>query len=199
MPKVRLPKRAQGGKRGNVTSEMDTPWSSWKTEVAARIVISNQTPPSICAHTKGMQTLNVLYTHKYRKTYYIHTFILLHLSYPPHIIPNLLSQTLCDSDSLLCDDESCLALLSEAQSRQSQYSGLLTDARPATTQSYIYIHKTEENGEIRHTFCYCLETDQWKELGMGHGEETVTMPDPPGSYLTGYAEKVHFGIEIPGS
>ncbi|KAM7413219.1 hypothetical protein PAMA_020543 [Pampus argenteus] len=99
-------------------------------------------------------------------------------------------QTLRDSDALLCDDEPCLALLSEAHSRQSQYSGLLTDARAATLQSYIYIHKTEENGEIRHTFCYCLETDQWKELGIGHGEGTATMPDPPGAYLTGYAEKM---------
>uniref|UniRef100_A0A3Q1E9I0 Kelch repeat and BTB (POZ) domain containing 3 n=1 Tax=Acanthochromis polyacanthus TaxID=80966 RepID=A0A3Q1E9I0_9TELE len=103
---------------------------------------------------------------------------------------HLPARTLRDSDSLLCDDESCLTLLSEAQSRQAQYDGLLTDARPATTQSYIYIHKTEENGEIRHTFCYCLETDQWKELGTGHGEEATTMPDPPGSYLTSYAEKM---------
>lgn len=101
----------------------------------------------------------------------------------------LLSQMLHESDTLLCDDETCLALLSEAHSRQSQFSGLLTDARPATTQSYIYIHKTEENGAIRHTFCYCLETDQWKELATGHGEGT-TMPDPPGSCLTSYAEKV---------
>ncbi|XP_053278197.1 kelch repeat and BTB domain-containing protein 3 [Pleuronectes platessa] len=102
-----------------------------------------------------------------------------------HHVPAPALQTLCDSDTLLCDDESCLALLSGAQSRQTQYDGLLADARPATTQSYIYIHKTEENGEIRHTFCYCLETDQWKEL-----EGTTTFPDPPGSYLTSYAEKM---------
>uniref|UniRef100_A0A3Q3LBB8 Kelch repeat and BTB (POZ) domain containing 3 n=1 Tax=Mastacembelus armatus TaxID=205130 RepID=A0A3Q3LBB8_9TELE len=92
------------------------------------------------------------------------------------------------SETLLSNDESCLALLSEAQSRQSQYSGLLNDARPATVQSYIYIHKTEENGEVRHTFCYCLETDQWKELGTGHGEAII--PDPPGSCLSSYAEKM---------
>uniref|UniRef100_A0A3Q1HVA9 BTB domain-containing protein n=1 Tax=Anabas testudineus TaxID=64144 RepID=A0A3Q1HVA9_ANATE len=98
-------------------------------------------------------------------------------------------RTLRESDTLLCD-ESCLALLSEAESRQSQYSGLLTDARPATTQSYIYIHKTEENGEICHTFCYCLETDRWKELATGHGKGVATMPDPPGSCLTTYAEKM---------
>nr|XP_019943722.1 PREDICTED: kelch repeat and BTB domain-containing protein 3 isoform X2 [Paralichthys olivaceus] len=102
-----------------------------------------------------------------------------------HHLPAPALKTLRNSDTLLCDDESCLALLSGAQSRQTQYDGLLADARPATTQSYIYIHKTEENGEIRHTFCYCLETDQWKEL-----EGTTIFPDPPGSYLTSYAEKM---------
>ncbi|MEQ2312286.1 hypothetical protein AMECASPLE_029372, partial [Ameca splendens] len=97
-------------------------------------------------------------------------------------------QTLCDSHPLLCSDDSCLTLLSEAQGRQIQYNGLLTDARPATTKSYIYIHKTEENGENHHTFCYCLETDQWKELQTDLGE--ASMPDPPGSYLNSYAEKM---------
>lgn len=116
-------------------------------------------------------------------------FFVFWLSHPSCVTPYLISQTLRESDTLLCD-ESCLALLSEAESRQSQYSGLLTDARPATTQSYIYIHKTEENGEICHTFCYCLETDRWKELATGHGKGVITMPDPPGSCLTSYAEKV---------
>ncbi|XP_006802137.1 kelch repeat and BTB domain-containing protein 3 [Neolamprologus brichardi] len=107
-----------------------------------------------------------------------------------HHLPAPSLKSLCDSDPLLFNDESCLALASEAQSRQTKHNGLLTDARPSTTQSYIYIHKTEENGEIRHTFCYCLETDQWKELGTGQEEGTTTMPDPPGSYLTSYAEKM---------
>lgn len=105
------------------------------------------------------------------------------MSHPSCVTP----QTLRDSDALLRDAKSCLALLSEAQSRQDQYGGLLSDARPTTTQSYIYVHKTEENGEIRHTFCYCLETDKWRELG------TATMPDPPGSCLTSFAQKVRFG------
>uniref|UniRef100_A0A3Q3WJ90 BTB domain-containing protein n=1 Tax=Mola mola TaxID=94237 RepID=A0A3Q3WJ90_MOLML len=105
-----------------------------------------------------------------------------------HHLPAL--QTLCDSDTLLRDSEPCLALISEALSRQDQHSGLLTDARPSTTQSYIYIHKTEENGEIHHTFCYCLEADRWKELGTGNLEATASIPDPPGSYLTSFAEKM---------
>ncbi|XP_029965162.1 kelch repeat and BTB domain-containing protein 3 [Salarias fasciatus] len=107
-----------------------------------------------------------------------------------HHLPAATLTNLRDSEALLCDDESCVALISEAQSRQTQYDGLLNDPRPATTQSYIYIHKTEENGEIRHTFCYCLDTDRWKELGTTQREEMATMPDPPGSFLTGYAEKM---------
>lgn len=107
----------------------------------------------------------------------------------PLVLP-LCIQSLGNSLPLLRGSESCLALISEARSLQVQHSGLLTDARPSTTQSYIYIHKTEENGEIRHTFCYCLETDRWKELATGGREGAATMPDPPGSCLTSYAEKV---------
>ncbi|XP_061537820.1 kelch repeat and BTB domain-containing protein 3 isoform X2 [Phycodurus eques] len=103
---------------------------------------------------------------------------------PPHAL-----QTLHESD-LMSNNNSCMALISVAKSRQSQHSGLFTDARPATTQSYIYIHKTEENGVVHHSFCYCLETDQWKELEMGQGQGMSTVPDPPGSHLTGYAEKM---------
>ncbi|TWW77376.1 BTB domain-containing protein 3 [Takifugu flavidus] len=54
------------------------------------------------------------------------------------------------------ESEACCTLISQAQDQQEQHSGLHTDARPATTQSYIYIHKTEENGETRHAFCYSM-------------------------------------------
>ncbi|XP_020796204.1 kelch repeat and BTB domain-containing protein 3 isoform X1 [Boleophthalmus pectinirostris] len=103
-----------------------------------------------------------------------------------HHIPASALKTLFDSDSLLSNDEQCIALRSEAQHVQSQYNGLMTDARPSTTQSYIYIHKTEENSEINHSFCYCLDSDQWKELRM----EEVTVLDPPGCHFTSYAEKI---------
>ncbi|XP_077578793.1 kelch repeat and BTB domain-containing protein 3 isoform X2 [Stigmatopora nigra] len=105
-----------------------------------------------------------------------------------HIPPHSL-KSLHDSD-LLSSDQSCIALIAEAQSKQSEHNGLFTDARPATMQSYIYIHKTEENGVIRHSFCYCLETDQWKELEMDQGDGMSTVRDLPGSYLTSYAEKM---------
>ncbi|XP_077468243.1 kelch repeat and BTB domain-containing protein 3 isoform X1 [Stigmatopora argus] len=103
---------------------------------------------------------------------------------PPHSLNSL------HYSDLLSSNQSCMALIAEAQSKQSQHSGLFTDARPATMQSYIYIHKTEENGVIRHSFCYCLETNQWKELEMDQGDGMSTGPDLPGSYLTSYAEKM---------
>ncbi|KAK7883272.1 hypothetical protein WMY93_029446 [Mugilogobius chulae] len=105
-----------------------------------------------------------------------------------HHLPAVALKTLFDLDILLCNDEQCLVLQSEAQHIQSQYDGLMTDARPSTTQSYIYIHKTEENGEIHHTFCYALDSDQWKELRSEEGTRTV--PDLPGCHFTSYAEKM---------
>lgn len=39
---------------------MDTPRSPGKTKTVAGLVISNQTPPSTCTHTKGINTLHVL-------------------------------------------------------------------------------------------------------------------------------------------
>ncbi|XP_056297675.1 kelch repeat and BTB domain-containing protein 3 [Pseudoliparis swirei] len=109
-----------------------------------------------------------------------------------HHVPAPVLKTLRDSEVLLQDGRSCLALLSLAVSRQQQDGGLLCDARPATTRSYIYISKTEEDGETRHAFCYCLESDRWKELGTGPGEEGggPAPPDPPGSCLTSFAEKL---------
>ncbi|XP_053728442.1 kelch repeat and BTB domain-containing protein 3 isoform X3 [Synchiropus splendidus] len=109
-----------------------------------------------------------------------------------HHLPMATLETLADSDPLLSQDRSCLVLVSEAQKRQSEHIGLLTDARPSTTQSYIYIQKTEENGEIRHSFSYCLETDRWKQLEIEIGEGGHSIPDPPGSYLSTYAEKVEY-------
>ncbi|XP_056138860.1 kelch repeat and BTB domain-containing protein 3 [Lampris incognitus] len=105
-----------------------------------------------------------------------------------HHVPVPGLQALSDTSTLLREDESCVSLLSEARSRQIKFCGLLSDARPATTHSYIYVHKTEENSEISHSFCYCLETDQWKELRQGQG--LSMMPDPPGSHLTSYTEKI---------
>ena len=98
-------------------------------------------------------------------------------------------QALAEREELLCGDEVCGGLLREAGSRQRQHCGLLADARPAATQSYIYVHKTEENVEIRHSFCYCLAIDQLRELLQDQGASTM-IPDHPVSQLTSDAEKV---------
>lgn len=105
----------------------------------------------------------------------------------------LFCQTL-HSDALLRENEACRALISDAQDRQDRHGGLHTDARPATTQTFIYVHKTDENGETRHTFCYCLETNQWKDVGTHLLEAGVVFPDPPGCCFTSYAEKVKCGM-----
>uniref|UniRef100_A0A8C6TX46 Kelch repeat and BTB (POZ) domain containing 3 n=1 Tax=Neogobius melanostomus TaxID=47308 RepID=A0A8C6TX46_9GOBI len=100
---------------------------------------------------------------------------------------HLPASTLLKLNPLLSNDE-CRALLLKAQHTQSQYTGLMTDARPSTTQSYIYIHKTEENNEICHMFCFSLESHEWKVLRTEEG--SVSVPDPPGSHFTSYAEKM---------
>ena len=109
---------------------------------------------------------------------------------PPY--PTFDLQALRDTEPLLRGDEACVALLSEALGKQTRYGGLLTDARPATVRSYIYTQKTEENGQTRHSFCYSLEADRWREVSpepcLGGGSPLV--PDLPGSHLSSFAEKV---------
>lgn len=109
--------------------------------------------------------------------------------YDSELFPNTFCQAL-RSDVLLQESRDCRALISEARDRQDRHRGLHVDARPATMQTYIYIHKTEENGETRHTFCYCLGTNQWKDVGADLLGAAVVFPDPPGCCLTTYAEKV---------
>jgi len=109
---------------------------------------------------------------------------------PPCPLP--CPQALRDTESLLRGDEACVALLSEARRKQSQHGGLLRDARPATARTYIYTQKTEEDGLTRHTFCYSLESGRWREASLGPDPQggRPLVPDPPGSHLIGYAEKV---------
>lgn len=113
-------------------------------------------------------------------------------------IPCLL-QALRDTESLLRGDEACVALLSEAGRKQTQHGGLLSDARPATTRTYIYTQKTEDDGQTRHTFCYSLESGRWREVSLGPDpqEGRPLVPDPPGSHLIGFAEKVGLLLDPP--
>ncbi|KAJ3591042.1 hypothetical protein NHX12_008989 [Muraenolepis orangiensis] len=109
-----------------------------------------------------------------------------------HHLPAAVLTALRDTEPLLHGDNECISLMSEAHGKQSRHCGLLTDARPATTQTYIYTQKTEENGHVRHTFCYSLEADRWSEVSLGWGlrEGGPLAPDPPGSHLNAYAEKM---------
>ncbi|KAL0973101.1 hypothetical protein UPYG_G00198990 [Umbra pygmaea] len=106
-----------------------------------------------------------------------------------HVDPHTL-RAMAQTEDLLSGDHLCVGLVRDALSRQTQLIGLLPDARPATTQSYIYVHKTEEDGATYHASFYCLDTNQWRELPQGQGEGVIVTPDPPGSSFTSFAEKL---------
>lgn len=88
------------------------------------------------------------------------------------------------SEEQLLENTSCIAVVKEAIKCVQTFSGLFPDARPSTTEKYILVHKTEENGLFRHTFCYNIQTDKWKELMHAH------IIDLPGSSLSSYGEKM---------
>ncbi|XP_019380876.1 PREDICTED: kelch repeat and BTB domain-containing protein 3 isoform X1 [Gavialis gangeticus] len=93
-------------------------------------------------------------------------------------------QDFLHSEEHLFKSANCLVIMNDAIKSVQHSSGLFPDARPSTTEKYIFVHKTEENGEIRHTFCYNIKTDKWKELPHTH------MIDLPGSSLCSYGEKI---------
>ncbi|XP_001381548.2 kelch repeat and BTB domain-containing protein 3 [Monodelphis domestica] len=92
-------------------------------------------------------------------------------------------------DCLLSEDHllkstKCFDIIRDAIKCVQRSSGLFPDARPSTTEKYIFVHKTEETGENQHTFCYNIKTDKWKVLPQTH------MIDLPGSSLSSYGEKI---------
>nr|XP_056714853.1 kelch repeat and BTB domain-containing protein 3 [Euleptes europaea] len=93
-------------------------------------------------------------------------------------------QDFLHSEEQLLESTSCLAIVKEAITSVQTSSGLFPDARPSTTEKYILVHKTEGNGVFRHTFCYNIQTDKWKELMYTH------IIDLPGSSLSSYGEKI---------
>ncbi|XP_020660832.1 kelch repeat and BTB domain-containing protein 3 [Pogona vitticeps] len=78
----------------------------------------------------------------------------------------------------------CLIIINEAIKNVQTFSGLFPDARPSTTEKYIFVHKMEENSVLKHTFCYNIKTDKWKELTH------TPLIDLPGSSLSSYGEKL---------
>uniref|UniRef100_A0A8D0BWM3 Kelch repeat and BTB domain containing 3 n=1 Tax=Salvator merianae TaxID=96440 RepID=A0A8D0BWM3_SALMN len=100
-----------------------------------------------------------------------------------HLSEETLQGILHSEDELL-ERAGCLVIINEAIKSVRSFGGLFPDARPSTTEQYILVHKTEENGVHRHTFCYNIKTDQWKELTHTH------IVDLPGSSLSSYGEKI---------
>uniref|UniRef100_A0A8D2DJU5 Kelch repeat and BTB domain containing 3 n=1 Tax=Sciurus vulgaris TaxID=55149 RepID=A0A8D2DJU5_SCIVU len=110
----------------------------------------------------------------------------------PHLIKKvrlhqLSEDTLQDcllNEECLLKSTNCFDIIVDAIKCVQGSSGLFPDARPSTTEKYIFIHKTEENGENQYTFCYNIKTDSWKILPQSH------LIDLPGSSLSSYGEKI---------
>ncbi|XP_048838426.1 kelch repeat and BTB domain-containing protein 3 isoform X1 [Brienomyrus brachyistius] len=101
-----------------------------------------------------------------------------------HQLPADVLEELIGSEALLSGDGDCACIVSSTLSGLREFAGFYPDARPATAESYIYVHKTEENGDIQHTFCYSIQADRWRELPQTH------VADMPGSSLSSYGEKL---------
>uniref|UniRef100_A0A3B1JPF5 Kelch repeat and BTB domain containing 3 n=1 Tax=Astyanax mexicanus TaxID=7994 RepID=A0A3B1JPF5_ASTMX len=103
-----------------------------------------------------------------------------------HQLPPALLEEVGRSEHLLLNDQQCSQKIKEAFEQAKKFSGLFPDARPSTTSSYIFVHKTEEDGLTRHAFCYDVEADRWRELP----QDAARLADLPGSSLAGFAEKL---------
>ncbi|KAL4646958.1 kelch repeat and BTB domain-containing protein 3 [Arapaima gigas] len=113
-----------------------------------------------------------------------HYLLRLVLNVRLHQLPADILEELVHSEDLLFSDRDCAQALGDVITRLREFAGFYPDARPSTTTCYIYVHKTEENGEIHHTFCYNTELDHWRELPQAH------MADAPGSSLSSFGEKL---------
>ncbi|KAM8977652.1 kelch repeat and BTB domain-containing protein 3 [Pelodytes ibericus] len=100
-----------------------------------------------------------------------------------HISPIALQELLHSEEQLLKSTD-CFSTVKDAVKCSEQDVGLLTDARVSTTEKYLFVHKTEDDGETRHTFCYALKSDKWLELSE------MNIVDLPGSSFSGYGEKI---------
>ncbi|XP_004709049.1 kelch repeat and BTB domain-containing protein 3 [Echinops telfairi] len=88
------------------------------------------------------------------------------------------------SEEHLLKSTNCFDIITDAIKCVQDSGGLFPDARPSTTEKYIFVHKTEENGENQYTFCYNIKSDSWKILPQSH------LIDLPGSSLSSYGEKL---------
>ncbi|KAI5625401.1 kelch repeat and BTB domain-containing protein 3, partial [Silurus asotus] len=101
-----------------------------------------------------------------------------------HHLPPARLQELLQSEALIINSGECSRAVMKALSQVKEFSGLFPDARQSTLSSYIYVHKTEENGKTCHTFCYNIAANQWHQL------PTSELTDLPGSSITSFGEKL---------
>ncbi|KAK3531875.1 hypothetical protein QTP70_033963, partial [Hemibagrus guttatus] len=101
-----------------------------------------------------------------------------------HHLPPAKLEEMGQSEGLILDNDDCSRAVMKALAQVTEFSGLFPDARPSTISSYIYVHKTEENGETRHTFCYNVAANQWHQL------PNSGLADLPGSSITSFGEKL---------
>ncbi|KAM4702224.1 kelch repeat and BTB domain-containing protein 3 [Discoglossus pictus] len=88
------------------------------------------------------------------------------------------------SEQQLLKSTNCLPSINTAIKCVENAGGLYPDARLSTTEKYIFVHKTAEDGETQYTFCYNIKIDKWLELPY------IQFIDLPGSSLSSYGEKI---------
>ncbi|XP_054368306.2 kelch repeat and BTB domain-containing protein 3 isoform X3 [Mirounga angustirostris] len=88
------------------------------------------------------------------------------------------------NEECLLKSTNCFDMVMDAVKCVQGSGGLFPDARPSTTEKYIFVHKTEENGGDQYTFCYNINSDSWKVLPQSQ------LIDLPGSSLSSYGEKI---------
>ncbi|XP_077154639.1 kelch repeat and BTB domain-containing protein 3 [Ranitomeya variabilis] len=101
-----------------------------------------------------------------------------------HQLSQSFLQNLLDSEEPLLASTDCSSKVRNAIRCIEHFGGLYPDARISTTEKYIFVHKTAEDGETQHTFCYNIKTDKWLELPQIH------IIDLPGSSLSSFGEKL---------
>ncbi|XP_075707694.1 kelch repeat and BTB domain-containing protein 3 [Rhinoderma darwinii] len=110
-----------------------------------------------------------------------------------HQVSQSVLQNVLNSEEQLLRSTDCLLKVSNAIQCIEQFGGLFPDARISTTEKYIFVHKTAENGETRHTFCYNIQIDKWMEILQ------IDIVDLPGSSLSSFGENIFITGGCAGS
>ncbi|XP_066442392.1 kelch repeat and BTB domain-containing protein 3 [Eleutherodactylus coqui] len=110
-----------------------------------------------------------------------------------HQVSQSVLQNVLESEEQLLTITGCLSNVRDAIQCVEHSGGLFTDARVSTTEKYIFVHKTADDGETHCSFCYNVTTDNWLELPPTY------IPDLPGSSLSSFGEKLFITGGCTGS